>query len=76
MTVSREEAIQLLDSLVRIDSVTPWLIPGGAGEGEVARFMQHWLTEAGLDVTLEDVEPGRPNVLAWLRGSAPDPRSA
>lgn len=73
MTVSREEAIQLLDSLVRIDSVTPWLIPGGAGEGEVARFMQHWLTEAGLDVTLEDVEPGRPNVLAWLRGSAPGP---
>jgi acetylornithine deacetylase/succinyl-diaminopimelate desuccinylase-like protein len=73
MTVSREEVIQLLDSLVRIDSVTPWLIPGGAGEGEVARFMQHWLTAAGLDVTLEDVEPGRPNVLAWLRGSAPGP---
>ncbi len=27
MTVSREETIALLDSLVRIDSVTPWLIP-------------------------------------------------
>lgn len=73
MTVRREEAIQLLDALVRIDSVTPWLIPGGAGEGAVARYMQHWLTDAGLEVTLEEVEPGRPNVLAWLRGSQPGP---
>ena len=73
MTVTRDEAIELLDAMVRIDSVTPWLIPGGAGEGEVARFMRDWLTELGLEVTLEDVEPGRPNVLAWLRGSEPGP---
>jgi acetylornithine deacetylase len=73
MTVTREEAIELLEAMVRIDSVTPWLIPGGAGEGEVARFMRDWLAELGLDATLEEVEPGRPNVLAWLRGSAPGP---
>lgn len=73
MTVSREETIELLDALARIDSVTPWLIPGGAGEGEVARYIQRWLTAAGLEVTLEDVEPGRPNVLAWLRGTEPGP---
>ena len=59
--------------MVRIDSVTPWLIPGGAGEGEVARYMRDWFTDLGLEVTLEEVEPGRPNVLAWLRGSAPGP---
>jgi acetylornithine deacetylase len=73
MTVTREEAIALLEDLVRIDSVTPWLIPGGAGEGEVARYMRDWLTDIGLEVTLEDVEPGRPNVLAWLRGAHPGP---
>jgi len=73
MTVTRDEAIELLDAMVRIDSVTPWLIPGGAGEGEVARFMRDWFTDLGLEVTLEDVEPGRPNVLAWLRGSEPGP---
>ncbi|AQA04567.1 hypothetical protein BVC93_21455 [Mycobacterium sp. MS1601] len=73
MTISREEATELLDALVRIDSVTPWLIPGGAGEGEVARYMQQWLSEAGLTADIEEVEPGRPNVLAWLRGSAPGP---
>ncbi|BBY66575.1 M20 family metallopeptidase [Mycolicibacterium helvum] len=73
MTVTREEAIELLEAMVRIDSVTPWLIPGGAGEGEVARFTRDWLADLGLDATLEEVEPGRPNVLAWLRGSAPGP---
>ncbi|WP_328355438.1 M20/M25/M40 family metallo-hydrolase [Mycobacterium sp. NBC_00419] len=73
MTVTREEAIELLEAMVKIDSVTPWLIPGGAGEGEVARFMRDWLSDLGLDATLEDVEPGRPNVLAWLRGSKPGP---
>ena len=73
MTVTRDEAIELLEAMVKIDSVTPWLIPGGAGEGEVAAFARDWFTELGLEVTLEEVEPGRPNVLAWLRGSAPGP---
>jgi succinyl-diaminopimelate desuccinylase len=57
MTVSRDDAIELLDAMCRIDSVTPWLIPGGAGEGEVARYMRDWLADLGLEVTLEDVEP-------------------
>ncbi len=73
MTVTREDVIELVEAMVRIDSVTPWLIPGGAGEGEVARYIGDWLTDLGLEVTLEDVEPGRPNVLAWLRGSEPGP---
>ncbi|NTY58930.1 M20/M25/M40 family metallo-hydrolase [Mycolicibacterium sphagni] len=73
MTVTRDEAVELLEAMVRIDSVTPWLIPGGAGEGEVARFIRDWLADLGLEVTLDEVEPGRPNVLAWLRGSAPGP---
>jgi acetylornithine deacetylase/succinyl-diaminopimelate desuccinylase-like protein len=73
MTITREETVELLESLVRIDSVTPWLIEDGAGEGEVAKYMQDWFTALGLEVTLEEVEPGRPNVLAWLRGSSPGP---
>ncbi len=73
MTISRDEAIALLEDLVRIDSVTPWLIPGGAGEGEVARYIRDWMGNLGLEVMLEEVEPGRPNVLAWLRGTTPGP---
>jgi len=73
MTITREEAVELLETMVRINSVTPWLIEGGAGEGEVARFARDWFLQLGLEVVLEEVEPDRPNVLAWLRGSSPGP---
>jgi acetylornithine deacetylase len=59
----------LLRALVEIDSVTPWLIKDGAGEGEIARFMRAWLAGTGAEVTLEDVEPGRPNLIARLSGT-------
>jgi acetylornithine deacetylase len=64
---------ELLSDLVRIESVTPWLIPDGAGEGEIARFMAGWLDGLGLEVTLEEVEPGRPNLLARLPGTGGGP---
>ena len=63
------ELADLIGALVAIDSVNPDLIPGGAGEEEVARFVGEWLREAGLDVELEEAAPGRPNVVAVARGS-------
>lgn len=63
------EVTSLLSSLVRIDSVTPWLIPGGAGEMEVARFIAHWLEPLGVDVAIEEPEPGRANLIARWRGT-------
>lgn len=60
---------ELLSQLVAIDSVNPDLVPGGAGEGAMARFVAEWLTRAGLEVTLEEAAPGRPNVIAEARGS-------
>jgi acetylornithine deacetylase/succinyl-diaminopimelate desuccinylase-like protein len=69
MSVQEHEVEELLSDLVRIDSVTPWLIADGAGEGEVARFIADWLAPTGVEVALEEVEPGRPNVVARLPGS-------
>ena len=64
----------LLSALVRIESVTPWLIPDGSGESAVARFMGEWLGElAGVSVQLEEVEGGRPNLLARLAGAGGGP---
>jgi acetylornithine deacetylase len=60
---------QLLADLVAIDSVNPDLVPGGAGEGAVARYIADWLSAAGLDVRLDEVRPGRPNVVAVARGT-------
>jgi acetylornithine deacetylase/succinyl-diaminopimelate desuccinylase-like protein len=60
---------ELAAELVRIDSVNPDLVPGGAGEAELAAFVARWLEEAGLAVEVEEVAPGRPNVVGRARGS-------
>ncbi|HEY3070091.1 MAG TPA: M20/M25/M40 family metallo-hydrolase [Gaiellaceae bacterium] len=61
--------VELASALVAIDSVNPDLVPGGAGEGEIARFVGGWLEEAGLEVESDEVAPGRFNVVGIARGS-------
>jgi acetylornithine deacetylase len=60
---------ELLADLVRIDSVNPDLIAGAAGEEEIARFVARWLAEAGLEVDVEEVAPGRFNTVGVAGGS-------
>jgi acetylornithine deacetylase len=61
--------VELLAELVRIDSVNPDLVEGAAGEAEIARFVAGWLEDAGLDVEVEEVAPGRFNTVGVARGS-------
>lgn len=63
------EVAELVSQLVAIDSVNPDLVPGGRGEHQIAHAVADWLDRAGLDVTLDDVVPGRPNVVAVARGT-------
>jgi acetylornithine deacetylase len=58
----------LVADLVRIDSVNPELVPGGAGEAEIARFVAGWLERAGVEVRCEEVAPGRWNAIGIARG--------
>jgi succinyl-diaminopimelate desuccinylase len=68
------ELEQLLSELVKIDSINPWINPEGAGEGEIAEFIARWLGELnGVEVTVDEVEPGRPNVLARVPGTSVGP---
>lgn len=69
MIVPRGDAVALTRELVRIDSRNPLLVPGAPGEGEVARFLAQVLAEWGMDVTLAEAAPGRPNVIATRRGT-------
>src|SRR5262249_29081936 len=62
-------ANDLLAELVRADSTNPDLVPGGAGEGEVARILADRMTRIGLEVDVWDAAPGRPNVVGRLRGT-------
>jgi acetylornithine deacetylase len=64
-----DELHELLADLVAIDSVNPSLVPGGAGEAAIARFVAAWLQAEGLEVHIEDVAPRRPNVVAVARGT-------
>jgi acetylornithine deacetylase len=63
-----DEVTQLLSELVAIDSTNPVLVPGGAGEAEMAAFIASWLEKAGLEVQLVETAPGRPNVVGIARG--------
>ena len=62
-------AEELVASLVAIDSVNPELVPGGAGEAEIAEFVAGWLRDAGLEVELDEAAPGRPSVIAIAPGT-------
>lgn len=63
-----DPTLQLLRELIAIDSVNPSLVPGGAGEQQVAEAYAADLRGAGLDVELVEVAPGRPNVVGVLQG--------
>jgi len=63
------ETTDLLRQLVAINSINPDLVADGPGEGDIARFVATWLGAAGLEVTLDEPEAGRPNVVAIARGS-------
>jgi acetylornithine deacetylase len=57
-----------LARLVSIDSVNPALVPGGAGESEIARFVATWAERAGLNAEILEATPGRPSVVVRATG--------
>jgi len=65
-----DSVIRLLRDLVAINSVNPTLVPGAPGEREIADAVAAEMRRIGLDVTIEDVAPGRPNVVGVIEGKA------
>ena len=62
-----EDLLELAAALVAIDSVNPALVPGGAGEREIAFFVANWCLTHGFEVEVLGNE--RPSVVAIKRGS-------
>jgi acetylornithine deacetylase len=78
VTARRGDGVGLARELVRLDSRNPSLVTDGPGEQVVARRLADILAEWGLDATLQEAAPGRPNVIARLQGTrkgAPGARS-
>jgi len=44
-------------------------VPGGAGEGEISRFVAAWARDAGLEARILEGTPGRPSVLVRASGT-------
>ncbi len=67
-TITTATAQELVEELVAIDSVNPTLVPGGAGEGEIARFVASWLDGHGVEAEYQELGDGRANVVGRVRG--------
>jgi acetylornithine deacetylase len=63
MTATGMTALDLLDALVRIDSVNPGLDPAGAGETQIATWIARWGRNAGLRADVLEGTAGRPSVI-------------
>ncbi len=58
--------VELLQQLIRIPSVNPddQSAFDGGGEAAIAEYLRAWLEDLGAAVFLEEILPGRPNVIA------------
>ncbi|NUO79841.1 ArgE/DapE family deacylase [candidate division KSB1 bacterium] len=66
-----DPTVKLLHDLVAIDSINPSLVPGAAGEGRIANVLADEMRGLGMRVELDEVAPGRPNVVGILEGRTP-----
>ncbi len=67
--IDRDHLTRTLADLVGIDSINPSLVPGAAGEVEIADYVARYLEDAGLEVHRHEPAPGRPSVVGILRGT-------
>ena len=69
LKIDRDYLTQTLVDLVGINSINPTLIPGGAGEREIAAYVAHAMQQLGMHVAQHEPEPDRVSVVGALRGA-------
>lgn len=73
MATSPKSVVELLQDMVAIPSVNPSGTPGTdqTGEQTLAEYIADFLRSLGAEVALEQVEPGRPNLVASFTPEKP-----
>ncbi len=71
--LDRAAVLETLQLLVATPSVNPALAPGeGKGEAAIAAAIRRWFSARGVECSLEEAAPGRPNAIARIGdGSGP-----
>jgi acetylornithine deacetylase/succinyl-diaminopimelate desuccinylase family protein len=68
LAIDHDYLTRTLADLIRINSINPSLVPGGAGEAEIATCVADALRHIGLDAATHEPEPGRISVVGKLKG--------
>lgn len=69
LAIDETYVTETLQRLVQIESTNPTLNPSNNGEGQIAAALATFANELGMQVEVEEVVAGRPNVMAVLKGS-------
>jgi len=64
MTIAQFDPVALTAALVRLDTRNPSLVPGAPGEMPAVRLLAELLPEWGFRVDIQEVAPGRANLIA------------
>lgn len=68
-SINRAYVIEQTQTLVQINSINSDLERGSAGEGEIGQYIAQELSRLGLEPIIHEVEAGRRNVSAVLKGT-------
>ncbi|OBP75099.1 acetylornithine deacetylase [Mesorhizobium loti] len=68
------QAVELLQQLVRIESINPSASAQGSGEKKVAEFLEAFCRERNLPYEYQEVTDGRSNFFTWVPGQDPTKR--
>ena len=72
---SPNSVVELLQALVRLPSVNPFALDSASrpylGEARCANFIAEFLQDLRAEVSLEEVEPDRPNVIGRFPSDQP-----
>lgn len=69
LTIDRQYLHRTLVDLVRINSINPSLMPGGAGEREIAAYVMQVMQQLGMAVAQHEPAPQRISIVGTLRGT-------
>ncbi|HBC91817.1 MAG TPA: peptidase M20 [Pelotomaculum sp.] len=69
LIIDKNELLEVLQQMIRVESVNPTLVKGGNGESEIANFLIKYLAQAGLKVQCQEIGPKRKNVIGILKGT-------